>query len=209
MQPPLTRVAKSALKIVANAAVVLCFLAFCYAGYLKFRSSGQLNWLAYLFVNGMFVCMYVARRDSVSISAAPLAWLLAFAGTVAPVLLRPADPGPLAMTLAGNMLQSLGVVLVAAAMLSLRRSFGIVAAHRGIQTGGMYRLVRHPLYGAELVLQLGFVLGNPSPRNGLLWLLAIVLQTLRARTEERFLRADPEYGAYLARVRSRFVPGVI
>ena len=137
-------------------------------------------------------------------------WIgIALAGTVAPLLMRPSDPGPLVATVAGTILQAIGVVLITAAMLSLRRSFGIVAAHRGIQTGGMYRLVRHPLYGAELTMQLGFVLGSPSARNVALWLLAIVLQTLRARTEERFLSADPAYGAYLGRVRHRFVPGVI
>ena len=207
MTPRLTGLAKSALKIVANTAVVLGLLAFCYAGYLKFRETGQLNWLGFLLVNALFVCMYVARRDSVSISTAPLAWLLAFAGTLAPLVMRPMDPGPL--SLAGNVVQFAGVALIAAAVLSLRRSFGIVAAHRGIRTGGLYRLVRHPLYGAELLMQLGFVLANPSLRNATIWVAEIVLQTLRARVEERFLSADPEYGAYLGRVRRRFVPGVI
>jgi len=175
-------VAKSAFRIVANAAVVLCLLAFCCAGHLKYQASGQRNWLACLIVNGLLVCRYVARRDSASIATVPLAWPPAFAGTVAPVLMRPADPGTLAMTLAGNALQVAG--------------------------GGMYRLVRHPLHGAGLLMQLGVVLGNPSSRNLVLWLPAILRQRPRARTEERFLSADPDYGAYLERVRHRFVPGV-
>jgi hypothetical protein len=39
-------------------------------------------------------------------------------------------------------------LLVLAATLRLGRSFGIVATNRGIQTGGLYRIVRHPIYAA-------------------------------------------------------------
>ena len=82
-------------------------------------------------------------------------------------------------------------------------------AHRGIRTEGLYTFVRHPLYASELFAIFGFVIANPSVLNISLWLSDCVLQFARARAEERFLSADPIYSQYQARVRYRFVPGVI
>ena len=90
-------------------------------------------------------------------------------------------------------------------MLSLRRSFGIVPAHRGIRTGGLYNVVRHPLYASELVWFLGFAIDNPSGWNIGLWLCDCVLQFSRACAEERFLSVDPIYSQYRTRVRYRLI----
>jgi protein-S-isoprenylcysteine O-methyltransferase Ste14 len=102
-----------------------------------------------------------------------------------------------------------GLCAVAASLLSLRRSFGIVPAHRGIRTHGLYSFVRHPLYASELFAILGFVIANPSPWNISLWLGDCLLNFARARAEEGFLGRDPVYSQYQARVRYRFIPGVI
>ena len=48
---------------------------------------------------------------------------------------------------------------------------GIVAAHRGIKTGGLYRAVRHPIYAAYLLAFGGFVLAHPSGYNTLVLLI--------------------------------------
>jgi protein-S-isoprenylcysteine O-methyltransferase Ste14 len=109
----------------------------------------------------------------------------------------------------GNILQLAGLIAIVAAMLSLRRSFGIVPAHRGIRTQGLYNIVRHPLYGSELVWMFGFAIANPSAWNILLWLCDCVLQFTRACAEERFLSVDPVYSQYRARVKYRLVPLVI
>jgi protein-S-isoprenylcysteine O-methyltransferase Ste14 len=94
-------------------------------------------------------------------------------------------------------------------MLSLRRSFGIVPAHRGIRTQGLYNIVRHSLYSSELIWILGFVLVNPSAWNISLWLSDCVLQFTRAVAEERFLSMDPIYSRYRAHVKYRLIPFVI
>ena len=94
-------------------------------------------------------------------------------------------------------------------MLSLRRSFGIVPANRGIRTRGLYNLVRHPLYASELLVVLGIALVNPSAWNLGLFVCACVLQGLRAAAEERFLSVDPAYREYCARVKYRLIPIVI
>ncbi len=121
--------------------------------------------------------------------------------------MRPTAPWGSAVT--GNVLQVAGLCVVAASLLSLRRSFGIVPAHRGIRTEGLYSFVRHPLYAAELSAILGFVIANPSVWNISLWFGDCLLQFGRARAEEGFLSADPAYSQYRARVKYRFIPGVI
>src|ERR1700693_1353208 len=202
-----TRIFPSALKIVANVVVVVALALLAYVCYRKYHDSGALNWLGLLIVNTLFVAMYIAKRDAAFISTSPPLWLLAFAGTCIPLALRPL---PSAHSLAlGNGIQLVGLAAIMAAMLSLRRSFGIVPAHRGIRTNGLYRLVRHPLYASELLWMLGFVIANPTLWNIALWLGDCILQFTRACAEERFLSADPVYSLYRARVKYRLVPRVI
>jgi protein-S-isoprenylcysteine O-methyltransferase Ste14 len=92
--------------------------------------------------------------------------------------------------------------------------------HRGIVARGPYSFVRHPAYtcknmawwiGAGPLVSQAFERGTASGLAALGsvagWTLVYVL---RAITEERHLRGvDGEYAAYAARVRWRFVPGLI
>ena len=94
------------------------------------------------------------------------------------------------------------------AILSLNRSFGIVPANRGIKTGGLYRLVRHPLYLSYVVHQIGYVLNNWSEYNICVFVGATLFQVLRIYREEQFLISDPAYRAYMSRTRSRLIPGL-
>ncbi len=202
-----SRIVSSALKIVANAVVVVALGLLAYACYRKYRDTGSINWFGLLIVNTLFVAMYVAKRDATSITSSPSLWLLAFVGSCLPLIMRPTAPAASAVT--GNWLQVVGLCFVAASLLSLRRSFGIVPAHRGIRTQGLYNFVRHPLYASEMFAVFGFVVANPSVWNISLWLGDCVLQFARARAEEHLLGADPVYSQYRDRVRYRFIPMVI
>jgi len=201
------KIIASAVKILANVVIVVALGLLTFASYKKFEASGSLNWLGLLIVNAVFVAMYVSRRDATNISQSPALWLLAFAGTCLPLALRPTAPSSWAA--AGNILQLAGILSILASMLSLQRSFGIVPAHRGIRTQGLYHIVRHPLYASELVWMLGFAIANPSPWNIGLWLFDCGLQFTRACAEERFLGVDPLYSEYRARVKYRLVPLVL
>jgi protein-S-isoprenylcysteine O-methyltransferase Ste14 len=197
----------SALRIVANVTVVLALGLLGVASYRQFTVTGSINSLGLLVVNVLFVIMYVARRDSTTTSAVPASWLLAFAGTTLPLLIRPTAPTELAAF--GNTVQIFGICLIVAALFSLKRSFGVVPANRGIQDGGLYRFVRHPLYAAELLALLGVLIANASILNALIWTAECALQCLRARAEEQLLGTDATYRAYRGRVRYRLIPGLI
>jgi protein-S-isoprenylcysteine O-methyltransferase Ste14 len=92
--------------------------------------------------------------------------------------------------------------------LSLGRSFGLTPANRGIVSSGIYRVVRHPIYLGYLITHLGFVAANPTHWNLAVLALADVALMLRAICEEQTLAQDPEYRAYVDRVRWRVVPGI-
>jgi protein-S-isoprenylcysteine O-methyltransferase Ste14 len=188
--------------------VVLAFGLQVYVSYRKYHDTGSINTLGLLVVNIVFLAIYIARRDASSISTSPSLWLLAFAAVCVPFIFRTtAVAAPSAAV--GYSVQVVGLGALLAALLSLRRSFGIVPAHRGIRTQGLYNLVRHPVYASELLVLGGFTIANPSELNIGLWLVECVLQFARACAEERFLSADPVYLQYRARVKYRLIPLVI
>lgn len=198
---------RSLLKVVANVIVVLLFALLAFSCYRQFRVTGSINWLGLLAVNALFVCLFIVRRDATTISTSPALWVLAFSGSALALLMRPVESDEFVVV--GNGIQFLGIALIIVAALSLRRSFGIVPANRGIRREGLYRVVRHPLYCAELLTLIGFVIANPSTRNALLWIGTAVLQFSRACAEEKFLSADPAYREYASRVKYRLIPRLI
>jgi protein-S-isoprenylcysteine O-methyltransferase Ste14 len=91
---------------------------------------------------------------------------------------------------------------------TLGRSFGIVAANRGVKTRGPYRFVRHPAYVGYFISYLGYVAENPSAVNVGLLCLSTAFQLVRIREEEQLLSGDASYQSYRATVRYRLIPRV-
>ncbi|HJS26955.1 MAG TPA: methyltransferase [Actinomycetota bacterium] len=76
-----------------------------------------------------------------------------------------------------------------------------------LREGGVYRLVRHPIYGGLLLLASGWSLIS-SPVALIPTAILVVVLELKARVEESMLSERfPGYSAYRRRVRRRFVPG--
>lgn len=182
------------------------FVALAAASYHRFVASGSVLSFGVLAVNCLFVGLYLIRRPAASETTSLKLWVLAFAGSVISLLLRPSAR---AGSATGYAIQLIGLVVLAGALLSLRRSFAIVPGNRGVIQNGLYRFVRHPVYLAELIVVLGVTLANPTFHNAAIWICECALQLARARAEERFLSADPVYRAYCTRVRYRLVPPLI
>jgi protein-S-isoprenylcysteine O-methyltransferase Ste14 len=147
------------------------------------------------------------RRACITVTSDSPPAILAWCGTILPLLLRPSALAPVPLAVLGSAIQLVGGLLVLAATLRLGRSFGIVAANRGIQTGGLYRVVRHPIYAAYVLAFGGFVLAHPAMVNGVILAGWLIVQVLRVRAEEHVLMQDTEYAAYAAQVRYRLLPG--
>lgn len=109
------------------------------------------------------------------------------------------------------------VVLVAGAVLALAgaRSLGPALTplprpreEAPFRDGGVYRFVRHPIYGGLLLIALGLSLSSSPWTLAPTALLALLLAGKSAREESWLTERYPEYPAYRERVPNRFLPFV-
>jgi len=154
----------------------------------------------------VFAILFVLRRNPMAVSRRPLAWLVAPLGSFGMLLARPHYEPVGGHDLPFAILQLGGTAAAVYCLITLGRSFGIVAANRGLQTRGPYRIVRHPIYACYLVVALGYLLENPSHWNAVIVGAFMAAQVLRIREEESCLVQDPGYVAYRKRVQWRLVP---
>ena len=124
------------------------------------------------------------------------------------IILPPGEIGP-ELRIASTLLIIVGTILSLYCIRQLGRSFSIMATARELVTEGPYKIIRHPLYGAEVVTILGVCIGHWSPAAAVLGLVWLGLQIRRAQNEERVLRESfPEYSDYARRV-PMLLPGFI
>jgi protein-S-isoprenylcysteine O-methyltransferase Ste14 len=161
------------------------------------------------FVEQMWVVIaYLIRRPARATTRRMRDWLLAFGGTFGGVLFRPDGAHPPWGLTAGLWVQLFGLAICITSFLSLGRSFGFVAADRGLVTRGPYAIVRHPIYASYLFLQAGYVLQSISIRNALVMVFASGCNVGRAMVEDRMLATNQEYDEYRHRVTWRLIPGI-
>lgn len=172
-----------------------------------FLETGELTFLGIVILETMIVAMFLMRREASVSNVSALALAATALGTFSTLFLAPIERSgvPSVVTIP---IQLLGLAMAIVALGSLRRSFGLAPANRGVKTSGMYRFVRHPLYAAYLVTFGGYVLAYPAPRNLALLAASITGQLLRMALEERLLLRDQEYVDYAAVTRFRIVPRV-
>jgi protein-S-isoprenylcysteine O-methyltransferase Ste14 len=180
---------------------LLCFLAYRLVPHL---ASRPIN-LVYLMSETMLIVMVTFRRTANEISRRSADWVIGFAGTLLPLMVVRSDGAVIAY---GSILLVVGFVIAVSAQLSLWRSFGVVAANRGVRTGGVYGLVRHPMYLGYFLTHFGFLLTNPALWNVVVYAIWTACQLYRVRAEERVLSGDAAYVAFGRRVRYRLVPFV-
>lgn len=178
---------------------------FAYAHFSKFQETQELTLLLMVISETLAAAFFIFRSGPKTVSVVPFDWLIAIAGTFAPLFLRPATWGVLP---AGNVAIALGTALQIISLLSLNRSFALVAAKREIKTSWMYRIVRHPLYASYFLIFTGYVLAHTTTANLLVYFVTMGCLCVRIFREERHLALDPSYRAYMLEVRYRLVPFV-
>lgn len=190
---------------------LLCVLFFAMAHRFMtaFLVDGAYINLLYLFDQFLIFVFVVARRPAQRMSRSPFDWVLAFGASYLPMLLSPADlsaglisPGAASALMLG------GVLIHLAAKFTLRRSFGVVAANRGVKVTGLYRFVRHPMYTGYFIVQASFLLVGPSLWNASVLIVAWIVQLLRIQAEESLLSEDENYRRFAERTRYRLIPRV-
>jgi hypothetical protein len=192
---------------VGQACLVAGYLLFAHAQWTQFQTTGRVTGLSYVLLMLLVATMAIIRRPARAVAISWPSRVAATVGTYGSLLLRPGGvalvPDWLTVTLTG-----VGITIAILGILSLRQSFGVVAANRGVVVSGMYHVVRHPLYAGYLISHFAFVLASPTAWNVAVWLLTDTAQILRIHYEEELLSRDPQYVRYQSHVRWRLVPGI-
>jgi protein-S-isoprenylcysteine O-methyltransferase Ste14 len=188
-----------------QALLVILFAGLC----LRLLPSGLAgNWYNLMLVvsEAIVVVFVLIRRPTNNITVHPGLWAVAAGGTMAPMLVE--GRSERFWPELGLETMIVGTLLQVGAKLALRRSFGIVAADRGVKFGGPYAIVRHPMYLGYMITHVGFFLSVPSAWNLSVYALTWTLLIARIVQEERLLMRNDAYRAYAARVRYRLIPGL-
>lgn len=184
-------------------AIIWGFFAYVHLlGYLK---THEWALLLMCISETLVVAYFIFRSQPKTVSIKPFDWIVAIGGTFLPLLFRPAEWGifPLA-----KIALVVGAFLQLLSLISLNRSFAIVAAKREIKTAWMYSIVRHPLYASYCLVYIGYVLTYTTLLNGLIYLGTMGFLCLRIFREEQHLALDPLYREYMLKVRYRLIPFV-
>lgn len=194
------------IRIGINVAGAASAAFFARASVLFYLHTHRLIGGLFIIEQAWFIVAFLIRRPGREVSHSPASWLVAYGGTFGGLLLRPEGARLPGAVSAGFALQLAGVLLALVALAFLGRSFGLVAADRGVRTSGPYRIVRHPVYVSYLLIQSGYVLQAMSLRNLLVLAAATACNVARIAAEERVLSRDSAYRAYRQRVRWRAIP---
>ncbi len=179
------------------------WILFAYRHVVAYATSGHLAFLIFCFSESLQAAFFIFRSAPKTVSLDPFDWTVGIMGTFTPLMFR---PGGMVMWQGGEVMVAIAVLMQIAALLSLNRSFAIIAARREIKTHGLYRFVRHPMYASYLILFSGYVLFNGTWLNVGLLMLSLVFLFLRVLQEEKHLSLDADYRAYKECVRYRLVP---
>jgi len=134
--------------------------------------------------------------------------VVAYAYPYAQVIYLGWVPGDAASPEGGLVLVMVAAALSLASLLTLGRWFGVRPALRGLATSGPYRLVRHPMYLAYVLADIGYNLQEWNRGTALLVLAGWASLLYRIRAEERMLSRHPDWPGYVASVRYRLLPGL-
>jgi protein-S-isoprenylcysteine O-methyltransferase Ste14 len=117
-------------------------------------------------------------------------------------------PGIPAWAAGGFILVTFAAVLSFASLLTLGRLFGIRPALRGLMTRGPYGVVRHPMYLAYVIGDVGYNLQEWNFGTAGIVLAGWMALFHRIRAEERILSEDEHWPQYVCAVRYRLLPGL-
>ena len=197
------------LDAIEKYAIVARFGFLSYRMLVAYQQTGSTANLIYLFDQLLVVGFLLFRRPTEDISRNAGDWAVAMGGTFLPLLVEPTTtgisllPAPVAM-----FFMLFGTMIHLYAKLILRRSFGVVAANRGVKTSGPYRFVRHPMYSGYVMTQAAFLLTGFNLYNAALIGACWMFLVLRIMAEERILMKSPAYQEMAATVKYRLIPGV-
>ncbi|MFN8559841.1 MAG: hypothetical protein U0531_21655 [Dehalococcoidia bacterium] len=147
--------------LVSTAGLAALLVFFASVHFSQWLATGRPVGLGLMAQETLSALLFVIRRRARGTSSDPVAWVATVLGSFGMFAVWP-SPAPLfGLSPLYTALQFVGVTGALLSLSSLGRSFGLVAANRGVQTGGMYTLVRHQIYQLHGYLP-GLSVGEPD-----------------------------------------------
>jgi protein-S-isoprenylcysteine O-methyltransferase Ste14 len=184
---------RSLLVFLTDVGMALFLGLFLWVSIESFLSLGNPVDLLTAFNESIYVVFYLVRSRAIASSVSPMDWAIALSSTFLPILSRPA-PG--ISIILGSVLVIVGTLLNIGATTYLGKSIGIVPAERKIKTGGLYKIIRHPMYASGILILVGYFFTNSSLANALISMSTSMLLFVRTEREERFLGRNLIYQNY-------------
>jgi protein-S-isoprenylcysteine O-methyltransferase Ste14 len=222
---------KTAVRLAASSIWGLAVL-----GLLLFLPTGTLNyWQAWVFIAvftiaTVFPAIYLARTNPAALQrrmhggptaeARPIQKIIVicgFSGLFAMTVLSAFDHRygwsavPAAVCLIGDVLLAAGLCLTMLVVVQNSYAAATVRVEAGqeLASRGLYKLVRHPMYAATVILMLGIPLALGSYWGLLFVIPGVVVLVVRILDEEELLAQElGGYREYTRRVRYRLLPYV-
>lgn len=196
-------------EVLLRTATAIVFGAFTVAAISHWLAApNRVTLLLLVVANGFTTGLTLVARMPVRRDWRPIALICSLGGTYG-CIAYDLNPGMNVLPeTVGALLQLIGIAWQLFAKASLRRSFGVLPANRGVVSWGAYRFVRHPMYLGYFVTDLGFLLTNFTLYNLIVHATQLACQVGRITLEERILSTDDHYLSYKRSVRFRLVPRV-
>lgn len=162
---------------------------------------------------GFFIVVpMLTRRTATRVSLRPWDWFITAGRTYWPFAmyytLDVTHAVALAPFVVSNTVFWMSILFMMYARFDLGRSIGLVPAHRGLVTTGVYGWVRHPIHTAQIAFYIAHSIRYFSPWNVLIIGIGIAFVFAKTLVEEKFLKEDEEYREYCRKVPWRWVPWI-
>ena len=173
----------------------------------RFTATDWIYVAQHVLVLGIALTRHPPRAQDRS-PASTVAVVVSYAYPYAQVALLRWGTGYVVWPTVGLLLVTVAAGLSLASLLTLGRGFGLRPALRHLATTGSYRLVRHPIYLAYILADVGYNLTEWARGSVLLMLVGWASLVYRIQAEERILSQDGAWADYRASVRYRLIPRI-
>jgi protein-S-isoprenylcysteine O-methyltransferase Ste14 len=170
------------------------------------RYPPEMTALLYFSIHALVAVLFLIRWPPLDRSKTKIAYVIAILSTIYIYAFDIESQPDVTQSMFGETLINAGAVLCLFSMLSLGRCFGLLPICRGVQTGGSYRIVRHPIYASYILMDVGLIASYPSIINAVLVLLGLGLFIGRIHYEEQLLQRVDSYREYMVSVKYRVCP---